>query len=81
MSCKTHLRRCHVCGSVTECSGNLVNKCGECGKHLPSYYYFDELLAMGLKTIEEAAGEYRSSALPLKEYPPLTGLSVYWDGA
>lgn len=36
-------------------------------------------MAMGLKTAEEASREYKSSALPHKEYPPLWGLTVYWD--
>ena len=81
MGHKTHLRRCHLCGEISECAGQLVSHCSQCGKHLPAYYYFDELVAMGIKTLEESESEYRSSALPLKEYPPLTGISVYWDGA
>ena len=37
----------------------------------------DTMLTVGAK--EEAAREYKSSALPRSEYPPLWGLTVYWD--
>lgn len=43
------------------------------------FFYYDEGLAVGLKTEEEASMEYRSSALPWREYPPIFGLTVYWD--
>lgn len=79
MASKVHVRRCHVCGEMCEAEGQLVSQCGQCGKHLAPFYYFDESMAMGLKTVEEAASEYKSSALPHKEYPPLWGLTVYWD--
>lgn len=79
MASKVHVRRCHVCGEVNEAHGKLVTDCAFCGKQLPAFFYFDEKLAMGLKSPEEAAKEYKSSALPLREYPPLTGITVYWD--
>lgn len=79
MSAKVHVRRCHVCGELAEVEDGLVDHCPHCGKHLATFYYFDEKLAMSLVTLEEAAKTYRSSALPLKEYPPLRGLTVYWE--
>ncbi len=79
MGRKVHVRRCHICGEVNEADGHLVEECSHCGKKLPAFFYFDESLAMGLKTPEQAASEYKSSALPLREYPPLMGISVYWD--
>jgi hypothetical protein len=79
VAAKVHVRRCHVCGEVNEAENSLVSECKFCGKHLPSFSFFDESLAMGLKTPEQAASEYKSSALPLREYPPLTGVTVYWD--
>lgn len=79
MANKVHVRRCHVCGEVNEAEGHLVSECSFCGKQLSPFFYFDESLAMGLKTPEEAAKEYKSSALPLREYPPLTGITVYWE--
>lgn len=62
-----------------EAAGSLVDQCSHCGKHLAPYYYFNEKLAMNLVTREEAERDYKSSALPLKDYPPLSGISVYWD--
>ncbi len=79
MEIKVHIRRCHVCGECNEAENQLVKECANCGKQLPAFFYFDESVAMGLKTPEAAAKEYKSSALPLREYPPLTGISVYWD--
>ena len=79
MGFKVHVRRCHICGECNEVEGSLVKECSLCGKQLPSFFYFDESVAMGLKSPEDAAKEYKSSALPLREYPPLTGISVYWD--
>lgn len=79
MATKQHIRRCHVCGEVCEAQGQLVTKCEHCGKHLAPFYYFDERQAMNLISPEEADKEYKQSALPLKEYPPLWGLAVYWD--
>lgn len=79
MASKVHVRRCHVCGETAEGVDALVDRCRACGKHLASYYYFDEKLAMNLITEQQAREQYRSSALPLKEYPPLMGISVYWD--
>ncbi|MBX3039237.1 MAG: hypothetical protein KF789_00850 [Bdellovibrionaceae bacterium] len=80
MGRKIHIRRCHQCGGVCESVGQLVTECSHCGKHLAPFYYYNERLAMSLITREEADMEYRSSALPLKEYPALWGLTAYWDG-
>jgi hypothetical protein len=79
MATKMHVRRCHVCGETNEAHNELVKECSYCGKILPPFYYFDEKVAMGLRSLEDAAKDYKSSALPLREYPPLTGISVYWD--
>ena len=79
MAGKVHIRRCHQCGEVCESQGKLVTECSRCGKHLAPFYYYNERLAMSLISAEEAATEYRSPALPLKDYPVLWGLTVYWD--
>ena len=77
---RLHLRRCHQCHHVNEGhGGQLVQKCENCGKSLAPFYYFDESKAVGLKTEAEAAEEYKSSALPWREYPPIFGLTVYWE--
>lgn len=79
MTHKLHVRRCHVCGEMIEAEDRLVETCSSCGKHLASFYYFNEKVAMKLISLEEADKEYKSSVLPLREYPPLRGLVVYWD--
>lgn len=79
MATKLHVRRCHVCGETVEAEGRLVDACPHCGKHLAAFYYFNERLAMNLMSPEEAGREYKSSALPLKDYPPLWGLTAYWE--
>lgn len=77
---KIHIRRCHICGELTERKGQLVSECAHCGKHLAPFYFYNERLAMNLITQAEADQEYRSPALPLREYPAIWGLTAYWDG-
>lgn len=75
MSQSTHLRRCHLCGEVSEAANGLVTSCQGCGKHLAPFYFFDESKALGLKvsTFSE------STVLPHKKYPPVRGLTAYWE--
>lgn len=75
---KVHYRVCHMCGEVNHQEHGLVGNCSSCGKHLAPFYYFDESRAMGL-TDPNAEKPYRSSALPHQEYPPIWGLTVYWE--
>jgi hypothetical protein len=75
-----HYRICHHCGEVNESQNNLVMECRECGKHLAPFYYFDESRAMGLKPAERSIYEEQMrSILPHQEYPPVYGLTAYWD--
>lgn len=77
---KTHFRRCHVCGEVNSVEGALVTSCQGCGKHLAPFYFFDESRAMGLNSnFYSSIKEPAESRLPLKEYPPVWGLTVYWE--
>lgn len=76
MSPKIHIRRCHVCGEVNEADEKLVQKCEHCGKTLAPFYYFDESKLMGL---DQSPQREISSKLPLKQYPPLWGLTAYWE--
>jgi hypothetical protein len=76
---RLHLRRCHNCNHVNECEDGLIQSCSHCRKTLAPFYYFDESKVMGLKTEAEALSEYKSSALPWREYPPVLGLTVYWE--
>lgn len=75
---KVHFRRCHVCGQVNEGSGSLVTTCSDCGKHLNPFYYFNECKILDYPS-DKHEQAYFSNALPLKEYPPIIGLTVYWE--
>lgn len=80
MSDKIHYRVCHVCGEVNEAEDSLVTECKSCGKHLAPFYYFDESRAMGLKSPERSVFEERMmSRLPYSQYPPVFGLTAYWE--
>lgn len=75
-----HIRRCHVCGSVTESEGSAVHKCAHCGKHLAPFYYFDESKLEGLLE----SGPYLSTWKLAKDlspgsFNPIWGLSTYWQ--
>lgn len=82
MSDSTHYRRCHLCDTVNAVTGDLVTTCECCGKHLAPFYFFDESRAMGMtdsnfySSLEDRGS---SEVLPHKEYPPVWGLTVYWE--
>jgi hypothetical protein len=80
MSHRIHYRVCHVCGASNEASDELVQQCQHCGKHLAPFYYFDESRAMGLAPQVRSEYEERMrSVLPHREYPPVYGLTAYWE--
>lgn len=80
MSQKIHFRVCHVCGTSNEACDSLVVECSGCGKHLAPFYYFDESRAMGLApTARTSYEEKMRSILPHREYPPVYGLTAYWE--
>lgn len=74
-----HVRRCHVCGHVTELEGAAIHKCESCGKHLAPFFYFDESKLEGLKE----QGPYLSTWNQVQHEPgtfnPIWGLSTYWQ--
>jgi hypothetical protein len=71
----THVRRCHVCGTVNEAANAAIHKCSNCGKHLAPFYYFDESKLEGL--CEGSA--YLSIWKESFGYNPIYGLSIYWQ--
>lgn len=83
MNVKTHFRLCHICGTTNSIEGDLVTACECCGKHLAPFYFFDESRAMGLTDSSFYSGELgmksTESVLPHKEYPPVWGLTAYWE--
>lgn len=80
MGHRIHFRVCHLCGTANHSDGSLVVQCQQCGKHLAPFYYFDESRAMGLaSTVRSQYEETMRSTLPHQEYPPLCGLTAYWE--
>lgn len=80
MTVRTHFRVCHMCGSLNTAEGDLVTTCECCGKHLAPFYFFDESRAMGLDTLSVYSNESKAeTTLPRKEYPPVWGLTAYWE--
>lgn len=80
MGQKIHYRVCHHCGEVNEGHDCLVTECHACGKALAPFYYFDESRAMGLKPAERSVYEEKMiSRLPRSQYPPVFGLTAYWE--
>jgi hypothetical protein len=80
-----HVRRCHVCGKVTESCDDIA-KCLFCGKSLLPFYYFDKR-----KIIDYADNEVRPNDPkpdPIRDtrftpgqtegFGPIRGLTAYW---
>lgn len=71
----THVRRCHVCGTVCESENAVTLKCDKCGKYWAPFYFFDEHLLDGLSE----TGAYFSVWKKAEQYNPIWGLSLYWQ--
>jgi len=74
-----HIRRCHVCGGVTEQSDAAIHKCAHCGKHLAPFYYFDESKLEGIGEMEPYLSVWKRTELPPGTFNPIWGLSTYWQ--
>ena len=67
-----HVRRCHVCGAVTEKQEDVL-KCDGCGKALLPFYYFDK------RNIPVPEDTNRSSrGTTQDEFGPILGLTAFW---
>ena len=65
------LRRCHLCGHITQNTKSRVERCKECGKHMSKYYYYDELKApIYAENLPRPSSEH--------EYQGIIGISVTW---
>ena len=71
----THVRRCHVCGTVNEGSNAAIHRCLQCGKHLAPFYYFDESKLDALQEGKAFLSVWKDSM----GYNPIYGLSIYWQ--
>jgi hypothetical protein len=72
-----HVRRCHVCGLVTE-STNDILKCGGCNKSLLPFYYFDKRKVKEYADNEKRVVEVVPAAREQGAYGPIRGLTAYW---
>lgn len=75
---KVHYRRCHRCLTVNCQNDSLVDRCQTCGKHLMSFLFFDEKLALGLDISSNELIDKKQSSILKANYPPVQGLTVYW---
>ena len=76
----THIRRCHVCGTVNESDSMAIRQCSDCGKHLAPFYYFDESKMEGLTEIGPYYSTWKQNLFALSgAFNPIWGLSIYWQ--
>jgi hypothetical protein len=69
----THIRRCHLCNSVTECDGgDLVKACHSCNKPMAPFYFFDDQ-----DVAPHSDFGLRPARIPGKVRPVL-GFTAYW---
>lgn len=78
MNVKIHFRRCHYCSGANECIGDLVRECSDCGKRLLPFLYFDEKFEFGFSQMTTNKIKFKSK-LPHSNYPPLIGVSSFWE--
>jgi len=67
-----HIRRCHMCGAVTEREGALVEKCRDCGKPMAPFYYFDDRRVPICSEMDLRPRQH------LGERSPVRGLTAFW---
>lgn len=70
-----HIRRCHVCGTVTEQQDSPVERCESCGKHLAPFFFFNsEELERGISDRGLEMSLWKESI----GYSPLWGIAIPW---
>lgn len=75
----THIRRCHVCGTVNESTNQAIHQCSDCGKHLAPFYYFDESQMQGLADNGLHLSQLKEvDRTQVETFKPLWGFSTYW---
>lgn len=68
-----YVRRCHLCGNVTESRDDII-KCVHCQKSLLPFYYFDKRKVTEFSDNQERP-EHRDRDTG---YGPIRGLTAYW---
>jgi hypothetical protein len=72
---KLHIRRCHLCGGISENEGSAVTKCGHCGKSMAPFYFFDDTEVIPFSDDVECELEAPKYA---GERKPVRGFTAYW---
>lgn len=70
---RLHIRRCHICGEVTEQEEALVVHCLHCGKSMAPFFYFDDF-----KVRVFADTELRPEPPDGGDRVPVRGLTAHW---
>ncbi len=66
-----HIRRCHVCGGVTE-QEERIECCSHCGKSIVPFLYYDD------EKTNAIDGEQMQPFLRPGVLRPIRGLTAYW---
>ncbi len=69
---RMHIRRCHLCGGVTETDHEHVTHCESCGKPMAPFFFFNEIEAPLYSDVE-----MRPPTSP-GDRTPIRGLTAYW---
>jgi hypothetical protein len=72
-----HYRRCHLCDHVTEQAGEVVTQCGQCGKHMAPFYFFNEVEVTPY-TDNHLRPELPRPEQLARERVPVRGFTSYW---
>lgn len=70
-----HLRRCHICDTVTENSNSIVDRCQGCNKALAPFVFCETTYKYQIKELSKNV--FNNSKLK-SIYPPLLGIALYW---
>lgn len=76
-----HVRRCHICGRVSERGGEPVERCTHCGKHMAPYYFFDEQCVRVYSDVDPRPSEDTLRRRPegsADTHRPVRGFTVIW---
>jgi hypothetical protein len=69
-----YFRRCHVCATLNHLEdSSYIERCAQCAKPIARFHFFDDRF-----TPIQSDRTLRTPPLE-GEYPPLQGLSVYWE--
>ena len=72
MSKSIHVRRCHVCGEISEKEHKHVDRCEHCGKPMAPFFYFDETTTIA-PSDDDLLPQVKDN-----EYWPIWGLTAIW---